>query len=163
MRYAACPLHEQMPRFAQLDALALPLWLSPTFVPCACAVSLSNFIIRGDMRDYYRQRLRAGRRAGQEFLERNKGADRAWLGGFKDVRLAPNLLPVQPSPAGILVFSGPTLTLCAVRSAQRHARGTLAGLPFVQAQSLLTHASCTVLCAESSCHCDPCAQHHAVQ
>ena len=144
MRYAACPLHEQMPRFAQLDALALPLWLSPTFVPCACAVSLSNFIIRGDMRDYYRQRLRAGRRAGQEFLERNKGADRAWLGGFKDVRLAPNLLPVQPSPAGILVFSGPTLTLCAVplraASCTRYF-----GRPSVRASAELAH-SCKLHC-----------------
>lgn len=54
---------------------------------CASAVSLSNFIIRGDMRTYYRQRREAGHRAGQEFLHRNKGADRAWLGGFLDVSL----------------------------------------------------------------------------
>ena len=50
-------------------------------------MSLSNFIIRTDMRHYYRQRLQAGHRAGQEFLERNKGADRVWLGGFLDVSL----------------------------------------------------------------------------
>jgi hypothetical protein len=39
------------------------------------------------MRDYYRQRLEAGHRAGKEFLKRNKGADRAWLGGFLEVGL----------------------------------------------------------------------------
>ena len=48
-------------------------------------VSLSNLIIGCDMRDYYRQRLEAGHRAGKEFLKRNKGADRAWLGGFLEV------------------------------------------------------------------------------
>jgi len=68
-----------------------PLPHSPPAPPHACtmcarAVSLSNFI-RRDLASYYRQRLQAGHRAGQEFLERNKGADRAWLGGFKDVSL----------------------------------------------------------------------------
>ena len=62
---------------------------------CARTVSLSNFIIRGDLRTYYRQRREAGHRAGQEFLQRNKGADRAWLGGFLDVSLPWSLLPAQ--------------------------------------------------------------------
>ena len=55
-------------------------------------MSLTNFIIRGDMRDYYRKRLEAGHRAGKEFLQRNKGADRAWLGGFLEVGLGQVLM-----------------------------------------------------------------------
>ena len=61
-------------------------------------VSLPNFIVRGDLRSYYRRRLEAGHRAGQEFLQRNKGADRAWLGGFLQVGPAAAVPPLNEWP-----------------------------------------------------------------
>jgi len=93
------------------SASALP----HAYTVCARAVSLSNFIIRRDLASYYRQRMQAGHRAGQEFLERNKGADRAWLGGFKDV---------SPPLAFPALLTSPTAYSCRRSLCVLHAPGS---------------------------------------
>ena len=88
VRLATKLQNKQTDSFLHTTVSAVPLGTQTIPAHCPRAVSLTSFIIRGDMRAYYRQRQEAGHRAGREFLERNKGAGRAWLGGFLDVSIA---------------------------------------------------------------------------